>query len=132
MHPHSVLLLGFLLAPAITQAQDVFPDVEYISGKDGFPDKIKGELIVSDSAVVFARKTGETLFTIPIASLTQASNNTEENPGSTGRKLLLGIFANKKEEFVYPRARRLKPPREWSSRPRTRCPQESSPRSSSG
>ncbi len=29
------------------------------------------------------------------------SNSVESNPGSFGRKVLLGIFATRKEEFVY-------------------------------
>jgi hypothetical protein len=99
----AILLLGFgsvLLAPAAV-AQEGFPNIEYINGKAGFPEKIKGQLILTPTELSFTSKDGAAVFSIPLSEVKDVSNSVEENPGSTGRKLLLGIFANKKEEFVY-------------------------------
>jgi hypothetical protein len=41
------------------------------------------------------------IFAIPLAQIRQLTNSMETNPGSFGRKLALGIFASKKEEFVF-------------------------------
>ncbi len=88
------------IAPALP-AQDTFPNVEYISGKGGLDSKIKGQLVVEATKISFLARDGAPVFTLPMESVTEVSNSVEENPGSTGRKLLLGVFANKKEEFVY-------------------------------
>ena len=31
----------------------LYPDVEYIQGRDGLPEKMKGQLAIGDSAIVF-------------------------------------------------------------------------------
>jgi hypothetical protein len=41
------------------------------------------------------------VFNIPLTEIKETSNSVEQNPGSTGAKIVLGIFASKKEEFVY-------------------------------
>jgi hypothetical protein len=82
-------------------AQEVFPDVEYVSGHQGYASKIKGQLVLSDTELRFVGKQGTEVFAIPLVRLTQVTNSMETNPGSFGRKLALGIFASKKEEFVY-------------------------------
>jgi hypothetical protein len=99
--PRLLLLALGLSGAAPLPAQEVVPDVEYISGHEGFPHKVKGSLSISDSAVTFVGKHGTVLFVIPMAKIGAVSNSVEENSGSFGRKLALGIFASKKEEFVY-------------------------------
>lgn len=95
--------LGFALGLLVAQplsAADVFPDTEYISGKGGFAQKIKGTLSIEESQVRFANKNGQEVFVIPIASVKQATNSKERDEGSFGRKAMLGIFASKTEEFL--------------------------------
>jgi hypothetical protein len=91
-------LLAFA-APAL--AQETFSDMEYISGHAGLSDKVKGRLEVGDSAIRFLDKHDREVFSIPIATITEVTNSVEENVGSTGRKLLLGAFASRSEEFLY-------------------------------
>ena len=50
-------------------AQDVFPDVEYIQGRTGFPEKIKGKLIIQESGLTFSTKHDSTVFTVPLATI---------------------------------------------------------------
>jgi len=88
-------------APIVVAAQDVFPDVEYIQGKGQFTEKIKGQLLVNDSGVTFSKKDGSAVFTIPMAEIKDATNSLQTDPGSVGRKLVLGVFSSKREEFVY-------------------------------
>jgi hypothetical protein len=82
-------------------AQEIFPNVEYVSGHEGYRDKVKGQLELSDSSLRFASRKGVEIFAIPLAQIRQLTNSMETNPGSFGRKLALGIFASKKEEFVF-------------------------------
>jgi hypothetical protein len=82
-------------------AQEVFPDVEYVSGHQGYQDKIKGRLELSERELRFVGKKGTEVFAIPLGQITRITNSMETNPGSFGRKLALGIFASKKEEFVF-------------------------------
>lgn len=93
--------LSVAVVPAPLAAQEVFPDVEYVSGHEGYTSKIKGQLILSDTELRFVGKQGTEVFSIPLVRITQVTNSVETNPGSFGRKLALGIFASKKEEFVY-------------------------------
>jgi hypothetical protein len=96
------LVLALSIAPiAPLAAQEVFPDVEYVSGHEGFTKKIKGRLELSDAELRFVGKKGTEIFAIPLTRITRVTNSIETNPGSFGRKLALGIFASKKEEFVY-------------------------------
>jgi hypothetical protein len=95
-----LLLLLFSVMPAFA-ADEVFPDVRYVSGRSGFDEKVKGTLTLTESELRFADQDGKPLFTIPLAEITEVSNSVEQNPGSTGAKLLLGVFASKKEEFLY-------------------------------
>jgi hypothetical protein len=95
------LLLSCVLFASPAWADETFPDVEYISGKAGFAKKIKGTLTLGATDLRFTGKDATSVFTIPLAEITEASNSVEQNPGSTGAKIMLGIFASKKEEFVY-------------------------------
>ena len=67
-------------------AGDTFPGTEYISGKAGFSQKIKGMLTIEPGEVRFADKSGTTVFTIPMAAVKKASSSTEKDEGSFGRK----------------------------------------------
>src|SRR6184192_4636846 len=49
--------------PVRVWAQDVFPDVEYIQGRTGVPEKIKGKLVVNASGVEFRTKSDSVVFT---------------------------------------------------------------------
>ncbi len=82
-------------------AQEMYPDVEYISGREGMPDKQKGTLLVGDNEVKFTKKDGTTLFTIPLAGITEVNNQTEIRDASVGKKLLFGGLAgSRKQDFV--------------------------------
>jgi len=94
------LMAGLLLSlPAL--AQDSFKDVEYITGKEGFEKKIKGVLWLDDEEIRFTDKKGKAVFTIPLAAVTEVEASSEREEGSFGRKLALGIFASKNQEYLY-------------------------------
>jgi hypothetical protein len=95
-----ILLLGAISVPA-AWAEQTFPEVQYVSGKTGFEKKMKGTLFLTETELRFAAKEGNTGFTVSLAEIKDVSNSVENNPGSTGAKLALGVFASKKEEFVY-------------------------------
>jgi hypothetical protein len=95
-----VLALSLGSMPSLA-AQEVFSDVEYVSGHEGFKDKIKGQLVLTETELRFEGKKGVEVFALPLTRITQVTNSIETNPGSFGRKLALGIFASKKVEFVY-------------------------------
>jgi hypothetical protein len=92
--------MGAALLALPVNGEDLFPDVEYVSGKSGFNEKIKGSLVVSDSAVAFRDKKGQSVFSIPALEVVGASQSRERDEGSFGRKMALGIFASKTEEFL--------------------------------
>lgn len=96
----AVIAAAGVAAPVQVWAQDVFPDVEYIQGRTGFSEKIKGKLVIGATDVVF-QKDDSTVFTIPIATIKDVTNSLQTDPGSVGRKLMLGVFASKREEFLY-------------------------------
>ena len=87
--------------PVGVRAQDVFPDVEYIQGRTGFSEKIKGKLVVNATGVEFRTKSDSVVFTVPIETIKDVSNSLQTDPGGVGRKLMFGVFASKREEFVY-------------------------------
>ena len=96
------LLLATALIASTAWAEDLFPDIQYVSGRAGFGEKIKGgSLTLTADELRFADKQGKVIFTVPLTEITEVSNSIEQNPGSTGAKLMLGVFASKKEEFVY-------------------------------
>jgi len=98
----ALLLLVSALIASTAWAEDLFPDIQYVSGRAGFGEKIKGgSLILTAEELRFADKQGKVVFSIPLAEITEVSNSIEQNPGSTGAKIMLGVFASKKEEFVY-------------------------------
>ncbi len=89
-----------VVAPVQAWAQDVFPDVEYIQGRTGFSEKIKGRLVIHATDVAFM-KDDSTVFTVPVATIKDVTNSLQTDPGSVGRKLMLGVFSSRREEFLY-------------------------------
>lgn len=96
-----VLFLGCLAIPSILCAEESYLGMEYISGRAGLDKKVKGTLVVADSELRFVDREGKTLIAIPMKIIKEVSNSIEQDPGSTGKKMLLGVFASKKEEFLY-------------------------------
>ena len=94
------LAAATIAAPAQAWAQEVFEDVEYIQGRTGFPNKIKGKLVLTATELKFV-KNDSTLFTIPLETVKDVTNWLTTDPGGVGRKLLLGAFSSKREEFLY-------------------------------
>lgn len=99
------ILIGSMALAQTERAANVYPGTEYISGKDGFGQPVKGELVIEEQEITFKRKDGGTLFAIPMNSVVSVSNQVETDPGSFGRKVLLGVFASKREEFLTVKAR---------------------------
>jgi len=97
-----ILLAGLGVArPKPLWAQDVFDDVEYVAGKDGFADKAKGTLVISAENIVFKDKDGKVNFNIPAASITEVTNDVQIRDASVGKKLLFGNLAgSRKQEFI--------------------------------
>jgi len=79
-----------LLGPL--SAQDVF-NVEYLCGKQGFKNKTKGQLVVTDSQVRFVANIGGLVFAMPTEGLEAFSN--------AGGGLLVGFCTNTKDEIVF-------------------------------
>jgi hypothetical protein len=91
-----------MLVPSVAHAQDVFPGVQYISGHAGLTQKIKnGTLVLTATQLRFKNEKGDSVLVLPLPIIKSVSNSVEQNPGSTGAKLMLGVFASKKEEFLY-------------------------------
>ena len=96
-----VLPCLLLLSAGQALAQEMFPDVEYIAGKDGFADRQKGSLILGTDQLEFVTRNGEPVFSIPLGTITDVSQNTDVRDASVGKKLLFGGLAgSRKQEFV--------------------------------
>ena len=84
---------------SIAHAADVFK-AEYVSGKAGFENKIKGQLTIDAQSLTF-RNGDKTIFVVPMTEVTKASNAVENNTGGLGRKVMFGNLSNRSEGFVY-------------------------------
>ena len=95
-------LVALALVPLrAVQAQEIFPDVEYISGKDNFPDKQKGTLMIGAEELRFVDKNGQLIFVIPLTTVTEVTKDVQIRDASVGKKLLFGGLAgSRKQEFV--------------------------------
>jgi hypothetical protein len=100
MNRVTVVALGALLAAAPSVRGQSYADTEYVSGKAGYEKKAKGTLVIEESELRFQDKNGALVFTIPMSSVLNATDSREHNEGSFGRKMALGIFASKSEEFL--------------------------------
>ena len=95
-------LVAFALVPlGALQAQDMFPDVEYVSGKDNFPEKKKGTLMIGTDELRFVDKNGQLIFAIPLSNVIEVTQDVQIRDGSVGKKLLFGSLAgSRKQEFI--------------------------------
>ena len=93
-------LAAALLVPVGLWAAESYPDTEYTSGRAGMDKKVKGTLVIDEENVSFRDKNGAQIFAIPMKSITNVTNASERDEGSFGRKMALGIFASKTEEFL--------------------------------
>lgn len=95
-------LVAFALVPlGALRAQDMFPDVEYVSGKDNFPEKKKGTLMIGTDELRFVDKNGQLIFAIPLSNVTEVTQDVQIRDGSVGKKLLFGSLAgSRKQEFI--------------------------------
>lgn len=97
-----VLVMVTMLWPAAAAwSQEIYPDVQYISGRPVLQAKIKGSLVLTASELRFNNEKGDSVIVLPLSIIKSVSNSVEQNPGSTGAKIMLGVFASKKEEFLY-------------------------------
>jgi hypothetical protein len=100
----NAVAIGMLMASAASaqteQNASVYPNTEYISGKQGFAKPVKGQLVIQEQEITFKESNGNVVFTIPMVSVVSASDEVETDPGSFARKALLGVFASKREEFL--------------------------------
>lgn len=84
----------------VEAAPIVLSNVEYVSGKDGLIEKLKGELVIMPGSISFTQK-GKDIFTIKMATVTDVSRQTDVRDGSVGKKLLFGALAgSRKQEFL--------------------------------
>jgi hypothetical protein len=82
-------------------AQEMYPDVEYVSGHENMTDKQKGTLLIGSSEMKFTKKDGTVIFAVPLSGVTEVSSQTEIRDGSVGKKLLFGGLAgSRKQDFV--------------------------------
>ena len=93
-------MVGLFSLALPVRAQETFKDVEYISGKGGFEKKIKGVLLMDEEALRFTDKKGNVVFEMPLATMTEVSASREQESGSFGRKMALGVFASKDQEYL--------------------------------
>jgi hypothetical protein len=100
MRAASILAAGVILWALPLSAGEVFPDIEYITGKAGLNDKVKGSLVLDEKEIRFNDKNQRSVFAIPIEQVVKATQSREREEGSFGRKMALGIFASKNAEYL--------------------------------
>jgi hypothetical protein len=100
MRAVSILAAGVMLWALPLSAGEVFPDIEYITGKAGLDDKVKGSLVLDEKEIRFNDKNQRSVFSIPIEQVVNATQSREREEGSFGRKMALGIFASKNAEYL--------------------------------
>ena len=95
-------LVALALVPlASAQAQEMFPDVEYVAGKDNFLEKQKGTLMIGSEDLRFVDKNGNLIFAIPLSTVTEVTQDVQIRDASVGKKLLFGGLAgSRKQEFI--------------------------------
>ncbi len=96
-----LIVMATAMWSGVTWAQEAYPGAEYISGRSSITKKVRGTLLLSATQLRFASDKGETLIVVPFETIKEVSNSVETDPGSTGAKIMLGVFASKKEEFLY-------------------------------
>ncbi|MFL5403994.1 MAG: hypothetical protein ACJ8BF_14405 [Gemmatimonadales bacterium] len=89
------------LGSGAATAQEMYSDVEYISGHADLTEKQKGTLLIGDSELKFTKKDGTLVFSVPLAGVTEVNNQVEVRDASVGKKLLFGGLAgSRKQDFV--------------------------------
>ena len=101
MRSTPVLVACTLLLAGIALAADSFRNVEYISGRAGLEKKVKGQLTIDEKEMSFTDERGKHLLSIPMAEIDKAEAGAQREEGSFGRKMALGIFASKTEEYLH-------------------------------
>ena len=95
------LSLALTCIGSVASAQDMYPEVEYISGHENMTNKQKGTLLIGDSELKFTKKDGTILFSVPFSGVTEVSNQSDIRDASVGKKLLWGGLAgSRKQEFL--------------------------------
>ena len=93
----SLLATVCVFGPVRLPAQDAF-NVEYMCGKSGFKNKVKGQLVVTDTQVSLVGMNGNPIFAIPGDMIGDAFSNAEG-------QMLLGFCTNKGEvAYLYTEA----------------------------
>ncbi len=78
-----------------------YPDVEYVSGHEGFEVKLKGQLVVTANGVHFFDTKGKTVFALPMSTILNAEYSRDIRDPSVGKKLLFGSLAgDRKQDFL--------------------------------
>jgi len=88
------------LAALPALGQEFYPDTEYVSGQAGFDKKLKGTMVITETEIRFTTDKGQPIFTLPMATVTDAKATREHEGGSFGRKAALGVFASKNIEYL--------------------------------
>jgi hypothetical protein len=96
-----LIMVAMLWSGVAAWSQETFPKVEYISGRATLPKKIKGAFVLTATELRFNNEKGDSVMVVPLSTIKNVTNSIESNPGSTGAKIMLGVFASKKEEFLY-------------------------------
>jgi hypothetical protein len=94
------ILMGTAASAQKHYPATVYPETQYVSGKEGFTRSIKGQLVIDEHEIAFRQNDGTAVFAISMKSVLAVSNRVETDPGSVGRKALLGVFATRREEFL--------------------------------
>ena len=90
-----------LLAAGPLAAQETFRAIEYVSGTDEIPHGARGNLILSDSTVVFAGGDAGKILVIPLARITAVTSSADDNTNRLGAMDPFDLFARTDGEFVY-------------------------------
>jgi len=85
-----VLVTATMSLPSVAAwGQEVFPNVQYISGSTALPLKLKGSLVLTASELRFNDKKGESLMLIPLSTIRGVTNSVQ------------GPYAWAADEFLY-------------------------------
>ena len=100
----AAVILVWPTTAALAAAQTAY-EVEYIQGHAGLHQKVKGRLLIDTNTVAFNGKDGLQIMAVPMSEIIEVSNSFQNDPGSFGRKLALGIFASRRAEYLYVNSR---------------------------
>lgn len=104
--PAVLLPLWFVLLTVMVphaNAQQPFKDIQYLAGHEGYPKKLYGHLVLTDTAVFFTKwdKNNTPVFAIPIRNITDVAVSTDRKDASVGSKIMFGFLSrSRKDELV--------------------------------